>query len=162
MKIYFLRHGLAGDREEWTGDDRLRPLTKEGKQKMAQEAETIAALKLDISWIVTSPLKRAYQTAEIVARRLDLLDRLVEDERLAPGGGFPGLQSILEEYAEAQGLMLAGHEPDFSGAITALIGGGKVVCKKGSLARVDITSTEPLLGELVWLLPPKLLAGKVH
>jgi phosphohistidine phosphatase len=51
--------------------------------------------------------------------------------------------------------MLVGHEPDFSLTISALIGGGKVILKKGGLARVDITTIDALQGELVWLLPPK-------
>jgi phosphohistidine phosphatase len=53
--------------------------------------------------------------------------------------------------------MLVGHEPDFSLIISALTGGGKVILKKGGLARVDITATAPLQGDLVWLLPPKIM-----
>jgi phosphohistidine phosphatase len=54
-------------------------------------------------------------------------------------------------------MMLVGHEPDFSLTISALTGGGRILLKKGGLARVDLTSSEPLQGELVWLLPPKVM-----
>jgi phosphohistidine phosphatase len=157
MKLYFLRHGLA-DRSEWFGSDFERPLTERGKARMAREAATIAELGIAPDLIITSPLTRAYQTAEIVAEHLDLLDRLIEDERLAPGFGPDELVEILQMHSDAVEIMLVGHEPDFSQTIGHLIGGGQVVCKKGSLARVDVYDDISLEGELVWLIPPKVLA----
>jgi phosphohistidine phosphatase len=53
--------------------------------------------------------------------------------------------------------MLVGHEPSFSQVIGQLIGGGRIVMKKGGLARVDVNSIDTLPGELVWLLAPKML-----
>jgi len=158
MDLYFLRHGLAEDREVWTQDDNLRPLTKQGKRTTQLSAETMAALDLELNWIITSPLVRAYQTAEIVARRLGLLDKLVQDERLGPGFSLQYLGEILDTYPHAESLLFVGHEPDFSETVTDLIGGGSLVYKKGGLARVTIFSHSPLSGELVWLVPPKLLA----
>jgi phosphohistidine phosphatase len=157
MILYFLRHGLAGDKTKWQSDDRLRPLTQEGNASMIHTAERIAALNLGLDLIISSPLVRAYQTAEIVARRLAMMDNLVQDERLAPGVGFQGLAGILAGHFEDT-IMLVGHEPDFSGMLTTLIGGGKLVLQKGGVARVDLTSNEPLLGKLVWLLPRVILA----
>jgi len=158
MILYFLRHGLAGDRDEWTGGDFERPLTEEGKKRMAREAATIARLGLDLDLILTSPLVRAYQTAEIVAQHLNLTDKLVKDEWLAPGFGSNQLAEILKMHPEAQVLMLVGHEPDFSQVIGDLMGGGRVECKKGSLACVDVTDPMSLQGDLIWLIPPKVLA----
>ena len=80
MKLLFLRHGLA-DRSAWSGSDYERPLTPRGKERMRAEAETIASLDLGLDAILTSPLTRASQTAEIVADQLGLLDRLIEDDR---------------------------------------------------------------------------------
>lgn len=157
MILYFLRHGLAGDKTKWQSDDRLRPLTQEGNASMIHTAERIEALNLGLDLIISSPLVRAYQTAEIVARRLAMMDNLVQDERLAPGVGFQGLAGILAGHFEDT-IMLVGHEPDFSGMLTTLIGGGKLVLQKGGLTRVDLTSNEPLLGKLVWLLPRVILA----
>jgi phosphohistidine phosphatase len=156
MKLYFLRHGRA-DRSAWMGMDFERPLTEEGKERMAQEADTIHHLDLGLDAILTSPLLRAFQTAEIVAERLNALDLLVVDERLEPGFGPGDLAEILEEYPQADEIMLVGHEPDFSETIGYLIGGGTIVCKKGSLARVDLIDAGPMAGELVWLIPPKAL-----
>jgi phosphohistidine phosphatase len=156
MKLYFLRHGLAGDRETWMGDDFDRPLTDEGKERMAREAATIAKLNLNLDVILTSPLVRAYQTAEIVAQHLNLTDRLVKDDRLSPGFGSSQLAGILKAYPEAKALMLVGHEPDFSQIIGELIGGGRITCKKGSLACVELTKSRQ--GELAWMIPPFVLA----
>ncbi len=157
MILYFLRHGLADDRAGWIADDTQRPLTKDGKDKMAQEAELFTRLSLGLDLIITSPLVRAFQTAQIVAQRLNIVDKLIQDERLAPGFDRQELSEILTAHPGVDTLMLVGHEPDFSETISDLIGGGRVVCKKGGLARVDVASQSPLAGELVWLMPPKLL-----
>jgi phosphohistidine phosphatase len=157
MIIYFLRHGLAEDREAWLADDRQRPLTKEGKEKMTQEAGALAGLNLSLDLIITSPLVRALQTAQIVAMRLNVEDKLIQDERLAPGFDLQKLSEVLATHPGAETVMLVGHEPDFSETISSLIGGGSVVCKKGGLARVDRASQAPLIWELVWLMPPKVL-----
>lgn len=157
MILYFLRHGLAGSRKDWRGDDFLRPLTRKGMKNMVRQADTFADLDLNLDLIITSPLARAFQTADIVADELKLGERLVQDERLSPGFGIDDLEQVLNEHAGAENLMLVGHEPDFSQTISALIGGCRVVCKKGGLARVDIFSTDPLQGELVWLIPPGVM-----
>jgi phosphohistidine phosphatase len=156
MKLYFLRHGRA-DRSAWMGLDYERPLTEDGKERMRYEADFLAQLDIGPDHILTSPLVRAYQTAEIVAERLNMLDLLTVDARLEPGFGPSDLAEILEEYPLADEILFSGHEPDFSLTISYLIGGGNVVCKKGSLARVALVDAGPLAGELVWLIPPKAL-----
>jgi phosphohistidine phosphatase len=153
--VYFLRHGLAGVREEWQGDDARRPLTKKGIKNLVTQAKTLARLDLQLDVIITSPLTRAFQTADIVARALKMVAQLQQDERLRPGFSRDDLEQVLADHPQAKNIMLVGHEPDFSLTISALIGGGKVILKKGSLTRVDITTTDPLQGDLVWLLPPK-------
>lgn len=157
--IYFLRHGLAAERDEWTGDDALRPLTGKGKKNMGRTAETISELGVKLDIILTSPLVRSHQTAEIIAGEMDLVERLKLDDRLSPGFSLPALSELIKDYPDAEEIMLVGHEPDFSLTISDLIGGGRVVCKKGGLARVDVIFIEPLQGELVWLLQPRVLNG---
>jgi phosphohistidine phosphatase len=125
---------------------------------MEVEAEFISKLDLGLDNILTSPLTRAFQTAEIVAEQLGLLDRMEIDDRLSPGFGRADLAEILNDHPRADSIMVVGHEPDFSMTIESLIGGGSVVCKKGSLARVDLTGAGFLSGELIWLIPPKALA----
>ena len=157
MILYFLRHGLAGSRDAWEGDDSRRPLTKKGLKNMARQAKILAQLDLRLEVIITSPLTRASQTADIVAGELKMVAQLQQDERLAPGFDRDHLAQVLAEHPETKNIMLVGHEPDFSLTISALTGGGSVILKKGGLARVDITATDPLQGDLVWLVPPKIM-----
>ncbi len=158
MKLYFLRHGLAWDREEWKGTDDQRPLTDEGKKRMEHTAATLAGLDLDLKVILTSPLVRAHQTASIVASALRLKDKLVVDGRLGPGFGKDSLAAILKDHAASEELMLVGHEPGMSETVSALIGGGRIVCKKGGVACVSLADFPSLKGNLVWLIPPRVLA----
>lgn len=157
MRLYFLRHGIAAAREEWTGEDALRPLTEKGKQRLDQVAAFLADQRLGIELIITSPLLRCSQTAEIAARRLEMPERVVTDKRLAPGFGPVMLAKVVRSHANAGALMLVGHEPDFSMTIGHLIGGGRVVCKKGGVACVNLPDTRAMEGELEWLLQPGLL-----
>ncbi len=158
MNLYFLRHELAGDREDWMGDDRKRPLTEQGKKRMAASAKLLDMLDLGLEAILTSPLVRARQTAEIAAEGLGLEKVLVEDERLAPGFGLEALAQILKDHSGAKALLLVGHEPDFSETVGAITGGSEILFKKGGLARVDLTDLAVPQGQLVWLIPPKLLS----
>ncbi len=159
MKVYFLRHGIAFERSEWKGADAERPLTGDGIGKLRNTAETLAHLDLGLDAIISSPLVRARQTAEIVAQALGLKAKLSEDERLAPGFDNDQLQVMLREHSRANAVMLVGHEPDLSETISALIGGGRIVMKKGGLALVDLPDAQFRRGELLWLLTPKGLAS---
>jgi phosphohistidine phosphatase len=156
LKLYFLRHGQAGNRDEWQGDDSARPLTTDGKRRMKREAAAIRRLDLGLDVILTSPLVRARATAEIVAEALGPSARLVTDPRLAPGFGPRHLKALLAAHRGAEALMLVGHEPDFSQTISHLIGGGRLDVKKGALALVELEDRAGL-GRLVWLIPPRVL-----
>ena len=138
LRLYFLRHGQAGSRTEWQEDDSARPLTTEGKRRMKREAATMRKLVLPLDLIVSSPLIRARQTAEIVAETLGLTARLVTDSRLEPGFDPRQLKALLTAHRDASALMLVGHEPDFSETIGHLIGGGRLDLKKGALALVEL------------------------
>jgi len=124
---------------------------------MAQEAAGIRALALSLDVIISSPLVRAYQTAQIVAKALGAGVRSVRDARLSPGFGLTSLTAILGEHGQAEGIMLVGHEPDFSETIGHLTGGSRVIMKKGGLACVELDDLASLQGTFVWLLPPKVL-----
>lgn len=165
MQLYFLRHAQAEQRETWKGDDFDRPLTQKGKDRLARSAAKFSDLGVKPDAIITSPLKRAYSTARIAADQMDLASSLYKDDRLSPGFNLEKLAGILADHPNAQSVMLVGHEPDFSETIQALTG-GRVVCKKGGLARVDLYpgasvadgEGSSLRGELLWLIPPKILA----
>jgi phosphohistidine phosphatase len=141
---------------EWKGADAERPLTSEGVKKAKCSAVTIAGLQLELDAIITSPFVRARQTAEIVSQKVDV--QMVVDARLGPAFDIERLREILGERPSAGALMLVGHEPGFSETISALIGGGRIACKKGALACVRIDDIASLRGELTCLIPPKVLA----
>lgn len=160
--LYFLRHGLA-DRSAFHGtDDRLRPLTPTGRRRLHRAGRNLAQAGWRPDLILTSPLVRAVQTAEIVAGEADLLDCLEVEDSLACGFGLQDLRQLLAGRREAREMALVGHEPDFSTVVWALTGGtdpvSRIVFKKGCLARVDLLDEEEPAGELAWLIPPKFLA----
>lgn len=157
MKCYFLRHGIAVDPEEWSGRDFDRPLTRDGQVRMEREAKAICDLSLDLDLIVTSPLIRAQQTAEIVAERLKGV-KPVEDERLAHGFDVEQLGAILGAHADATSIMLVGHEPTMSATLGRLAGGANIELKKGALACIELAGPSSASGTLICLIPPKVLA----
>ena len=149
MELYFLRHGEA-DWPDWEKSDDERPLTKRGKKEMHEVAAFLKRLKVRPDLIVTSPLPRASQTAEIAAEHLKV--KCCEDKLLAPGFGRHELARSLKKYP-AESLMIVGHEPDFTHTISQLTGASLKLSKAG-VALVDI-DPEAAEGRLLWLFPPK-------
>lgn len=158
MRVYLLRHGQAASRAGYQNDAE-RPLTDDGVAAMRREAAVIKALTQSVDAIVTSPYARAAQTAQIVAEALDVGDRVKLDERLKPGFSTAEFEAIVREHEAAAAIMLVGHEPDFSETLADITGGGRLVMKKGGLARVDLPDHSVRRGELVWLVPPAVLLG---
>lgn len=156
MRLYFFRHGLASH-DTWDRPDFERPLNALGKERTARAALLLSKLDLKLGLVLTSPLVRARQTAEILVENLEMPVDLEVDDRLSPGFDLQDLPAILRQYADFGNLLVVGHEPDFSEIIGDLIGGADVVVKKGSLARIDLFDIHPAHGELVWLIPPKVL-----
>jgi len=149
MELYFLRHGEA-DWLNWNKPDDERPLTKRGKKEMRELAKFLARLKVRPILIITSPLPRAAQTAEIAADYLKAKVR--KDELLAPGFGMSELRTALKRH-HAKVLMLVGHEPDFTNVISGLTGASLKLSKAG-VALLDV-NPEFEEGKLLWLFPPK-------
>ena len=135
MQLYFLRHGEA-DWPGWTKPDDERPLTDFGKKEVRQVAKFLNRLKVKPGLIVTSPLPRALQTAEVAAEQLKT--KLRQDEALEPGFGVSELRTVLKRH-RSKVLMLVGHEPDFSSVISALTG----ACLKLSKAGVALVDIDP-------------------
>lgn len=155
MRLYFFRHAIAKDADANT-PDASRELTDEGVANTRQAARALKPLGVKLNYLYSSPLTRAYQTAVIIGQALDL-DVLVRKE-VGPGFGIHAVEALVSDLGAADGIMFVGHEPDFSTTISSLVG-GRVVIKKGGLARVDIVMSQPLLGELVWLLAPKIFSA---
>ena len=149
MDLYFLRHGEA-DWPNWKKSDNERPLTKRGKKEVREVAAFLKRIKAQPALIVTSPLPRASQTAEIAAEYLKV--KCCEDKFLTPGFRRPELERLLNKYPE-ESLMLVGHEPDFTETISALTGGSLKLSKAGvALVELDHSWRS---GRLLWLFPPK-------
>ena len=158
MRLYFLRHGPALSRSEWTVSDDARPLSTRGEAVVRAVASRIAALELGLEAILTSPYERALHTARLVQDALGGEVPLVEDRGLTPDTFCSdSLEAMLEARRPAQVIMLVGHEPSMSEVLSDIVGGGEFVLKKAGLARVDLYSIAPARGELRWLVPPALL-----
>ena len=156
MKVYFLRHGDAGDPDRWQGDDAERPLSAEGRERTTLEARALAAMRLKLDVMLTSPLLRARQTAMIVAETLKM--RVNDDDRIVDLDARK-LQGILKDHRDVDAIMLVGHEPSMSQTISSVIGGGQIDLKKGGLACFEVAEASSR-GRLLWLLTPKLLAER--
>ena len=156
MRLLLLRHGIAEDAGPGTGfRDEPRELTPEGRAKMEQQARGMAALGISAAVLLTSPLARCRQTAEIVGAALGL--EPVEDDRLRPGMELDDLEEALLRHPGAGPVLVCGHEPDLSEAVAELTDGGEVELRKGSLAVLEVSAVRPGAGRLRALYPPGAL-----
>jgi phosphohistidine phosphatase len=155
LQLLLLRHSDAGDPAAWTHPDDERPLSEKGRLQAERLGRLLAATDNRPDAVVTSPLVRAGQTAELVAAELVIPVQV--DDRLAPGFGASDLVGVLRRAGDPRRPMLVGHDPDFS-ELASLLTGTDVAMKKGALARIDLDGPfEAGMGRLRWLLPPDLL-----
>jgi phosphohistidine phosphatase len=157
-QIYFIRHGIAAEPDAYD-NDRERPLTVKGKTKTKVVAQQLKALGLGFDEILTSPLLRARQTAEIL-HQADLVPHMTVTDTLAPMGSF---SNWLEKTRQSnhRSLALVGHEPDLSQWAELLIWGevrGALQLKKGGIIGIEIPDDIDPVGNsiLFWLTPPRL------
>lgn len=151
MRLFFFRHGLAEPGTERLLDHE-RALTDVGSERVERAGRVLKALGAVPTYLLTSPLVRARQTADILAQGLGLTVQVRPE--LAPGFSLPALEALVADLNGGD-LMLVGHEPDLSVTIGALTG-GVVLMKKGGMARVDLVGYRPLRGALVWLIAPRV------
>jgi len=169
MNLYFLRHGLAAERDpQRFPDDSRRPLVAKGGKRLRLGCDAMRALEISFDRILSSPYPRAAQTAEIVVAALGLKRRLEFRDELTPGGNPRVLVRYLNGLQPApESVLLVGHEPDLSQFISQLISGGPaaaIAMKKGGLAKLEVAKElrYARCATLAWLLTPKqmaLLAG---
>jgi phosphohistidine phosphatase len=158
-ELYFVRHGLAAERGDAWPDDTKRPLTDEGISRMRKAARGLARLGVAVEIVLTSPLVRARQTAEIVAAGLDPRPSLVNVDSLAPDGTYAAVLADLEKHARKTRIALVGHEPMMGELAARLIGSRHPIeFKKGGICRIDVEDLPPAgPGDLRWMLTPKIL-----
>jgi phosphohistidine phosphatase len=154
VEIYLLRHGIAEERSA-SGEDADRRLTDEGRQKLRRVLECARAAGVSPSMILTSPLRRALETAEIAARELGYTRKPVRAAALAPGASPQELWQEIREHRNETALLAAGHEPLFSSAVAYLLGSTRAMVnfRKGALVRIDVEGfgAEPA-GVLQWMI----------
>jgi phosphohistidine phosphatase len=162
MRIVFFRHGPAGrrDAKAWP-DDGLRPLTERGRRRTELAARGLRRLASGWTAILTSPLARAHQTAEIAARTLAPARGLEIVEALSPGGSRRETLARLARHAPEALLVVVGHEPELGDlAGTLAFGPGiRVPLKKAGACcvRLEEGGPRPGAGTLEWLLTPRTL-----
>lgn len=122
---------------------------------MRAAAEGMRALGIRPDAVLTSPLVRCRQTADIVADALGGIPRIAVG--LEPGMRLGDLEEALGEIPEATSPLVCGHEPDLSQAVAELTGGGAVEMKKGALAVLEVEAVRPGGGRLRALYPPAAL-----
>jgi phosphohistidine phosphatase len=153
MEVFFLRHGPTEPKANWRGDDIERPLSAQGRLVVSEVAAMLAEQKINPELVLTSPYVRARATAQIVAERLGLLDRVAVEPRLIPGFGLRQLSKVLQDHANRSSIVLVGHGPDLSQVVRAVTG-GRLVIHKAGIAQVEIRDPKALEGRLISLLVP--------
>src|SRR5919197_1220303 len=144
FELYLVRHGVAEERSEKWPDDAKRPLTADGMSKMKKASRGLARLGVAFDVIVTSPLVRTRQTAEILAAELDGPPPIVNADSLAPGGTYSALLADLEKHARKTRIALVGHEPGIGELAARLVGSRHPIeFKKGAVCRIDVDEIPP-------------------
>jgi phosphohistidine phosphatase len=162
MQLYLLRHGIA--EEGGAGmNDADRSLTTDGRRKLKQVLQAAVEAQVKPALILTSPLKRAVQTAELAKGTLGYKDEILRTKALVPGSTVELVWDEIRVHKDKQSLMLVGHNPLFDSLGGYLLGqpGLQLDFKKGAILRIDVDtfSTHPK-GVLRWYLTPKLAASR--
>ena len=159
IELYLVRHAIAAERGEAFPDDRLRPLTREGIARFKREVEGLDALRVTVEEVLTSPLTRTRQTADILAAALPGKPPVTEFPALAPEGSIAAVINGLGAFSRRKGLALVGHEPSIGELAARLIGARTPIpFKKGAICRIDVPVLPPSRsGQLVWFVTPRIL-----
>lgn len=163
-EIYLMRHGIAEDRDPAdSSDDAKRPLTPEGEVRMRAIARGLDRLGVKWDWIITSPLKRAVETADALTDELSSSAPRDLCEALVPGDGSrQKVISFLAQHPGRSRVLLVGHEPSLSELASELIAGSReasLMFKKGGccLVSFDEFPSVKAPGVLTWWLTPRVL-----
>ena len=156
MNLYLMRHANAGIRRENATLDAKRALVKEGKDQCILMARLLSALKVQVDVIISSPLKRSLQTAQLVGTELGYEARVEVSPALGPNADYADFLQLMEKCADREDVLMVGHNPNlfkFLGQLITGNGGAGVRMRKGSVARIDMSKHPPLLQ---WLIDPRM------
>ena len=156
MILYLMRHADAGVARGNPLLDAKRGLVKEGKEQCMLMARVLAALKAPIDTILSSPLKRALQTAQFVGTELGFDGDVEISPALSPSGSFGQFQSMLAKHADRDAVLVVGHNPNLFQFLGRLITGNgegaSIRMRKASIVCVDL-GKHP--ARLQWLIDPR-------
>ena len=161
MEIYILRHGIAEDAPAGQPDSE-RALTSDGRKKLRSVLRVAASAGVAPSLIMSSPYKRALQTAQIAVEILEYQGDLLRTKALEPNSAPKAVWDEIRVHKDEARILLVGHEPLFSRLMAYLLGSLdlQVDFKKGAIACIELDHfpAEPH-GVLRWMLTPRLAAG---
>jgi len=155
MNIYLIRHGDA-EKIVLGKKDFDRELTPAGKVKLRNAAEHWKNLIPSFDYIITSPLVRAYQTAQIVGEVYGYSKEIITDKKLSPGGKTDAIIEIANSL-DGEDIAFVGHQPDFGEHLSELVSREEIMVefKKGALAKISFNNkARPAKGLLEFLIPP--------
>ena len=162
MDVILIRHAKAGNRDpnSWPDDDE-RPLTAEGQVEHRAVMRAAKKMGVKFDFLVTSPLKRARESADIVGQVYRWAEEPQVAAEIGHGYSVAAVVKLLAKFPPDSRVALVGHEPDFSGLATALIGGKTglgIQLKKSGIAGVRFEGpAEAGTGTLLFLLKPSQL-----
>lgn len=157
MFVYFLRHASAGQHKADPDKDEKRRLDNDGIQQCGEVGRALAALETHVDAILSSPLKRASQTASLVANEIAYEGKIELAPALRPEATYSNFTGLLEQFAGNEAIMVVGHNPNLSEFLGRSIGGGTragIDLKKCAVAKVEVDRRR---GMLHWCITPKLV-----
>jgi len=159
LELYLIRHGVAAERGEEYPDDSKRPLTSGGISRLRKEAKALEELGVGFDHIITSPLTRTRQTADVFAESLKSKPSLSQSDALAPAGTSAAVIQELAKHMRKGRIALVGHEPNIGELAARLIGARlPLEFKKGGICRIDFEVFPPKgVGQLRWFVTPRML-----
>jgi phosphohistidine phosphatase len=159
LELYLIRHGVAAERGPEYPDDSKRPLTSRGIASLRAEAKGLIELGVTFELILTSPLVRTRQTADVIAEGLPGKPAVTTSDALTPAGTPAAVIQEIAKHHKKASLALVGHEPNIGELAGRLIGAkAPIPFKKGAVCRIDFEVLPPKgIGELRWFLPPRVL-----
>lgn len=161
LELYIIRHGLAGRSLEDEKMDAERPLKKKGKSKMKEIAKGLKEKKIYFDMVVSSPLLRSKESAEIVNEFCGQTEEVTVTDLLKPDSSFNDLINFLNKLKKSKKIAIVGHEPFLSGFASYCLTKRKsplINLKKGGVLMLEVGETiTPGHCTLSWLMDPNLI-----
>ena len=156
MELTFVRHGEA---ESFAASDDARGLTEKGRTQVSNVAKHLKKSGETFDCILSSPIKRAKETAEIFAEVFEVGPKWTSDPRLSPGSDLSQIQEIVKEIPDTNHFLFVGHAPDFGNIGADLLGLAQTLdLKKGGFLKVTASLIRPGSAKLVFFGAPGLFS----